>query len=335
MDKNEESHYEKINKFYSEYYDLLDKKNVEVALQKKRDEIIIEVCKVFYLNDKGFSYFDDEIGHEKKIENKKYSCEIVMTALNCIKVFSNKEEKHEEDFAGYTISSVNRKLNYLKAQDSVSEKNSGIKISRDKTLLVRRIKDENNHLIRLGIKNKEKREQVLQKKFNLTREELSDIMPLVLGESISLDATISDSEDGKTLGDFQESNFISAEELFENRETLCKTLQLIQEEWEKYSKKEQDYLLSDALTVDILTNMFGSSFSENEKARKSYTNEIFDTLRSFSFFNQDILLRYFSDSSYRLPTQTEIGQLHGGMTKSGVSKKVSRFYEKIRNDSLY
>lgn len=340
MELNEDSHYAKINTLYSEYASLLNLNNVETKLQTIKNDIVIEICKVFYLNDKGFTYSKNEEKdagkkHQKKIENQTYSYEIYMKALECIKTFSkgkvnendNVNVEGESNFSGYVISSINRRLNYLKAQDTVKEKNSGVKISRDKILLVRRIKNEDMQLKRLGIINKEKREQKLMKLFGLTEEELKEFMPLVLGEATSLDATVSDEDDGKTLGDFQVSGFPSVEQLVENREVLEQTLDLIQSEWEK--SKDSERVLSDALTADILGIMFGSGTLESGIKHEIITYDNLDVFRRYTFLNQEMVNNFFIDTTYKLPTQTEIGMLHGGMTKGGISRKLSRFYGKL------
>ena len=57
-----------------------------------------------------------------------------------------------------------------------------------------------------------------------------------------------------------------------------------------------------------------------------------DVFESFHFINQEMLRKYFQDSTYKLPTQTEIGLAHGGMSKSGVSKKLKRFYADLKLD---
>lgn len=341
MELKEDSHYEKINSLYSEYASLLGQENVETRLQTLKNDIVIEVCKVFYLNDKGLTYLENsesnaELKHQKKIENQKYSYEIYMKALECIKTFSktksleplSNDEEKIDNFSGYVISSVNRRLNFLKAQDTIKDKNSGVKISREKILLVRRLKNEDMQLKRLGITNREKREAKLMKLFKLTEEEFKDLMSLALGEATSLDATVSDDEDSKTLGDFQESGLPSAEQLVENKEVLENTLNIIQNEWEQMD--DTDRVLADALTADILGIMFGSGSVEEGTKHDTITYENLDIIEKYTFFNQDIVHKFFTDPTYKLPTQSEIGMMHGGMTKGGISKKLSRFYEKLK-----
>ena len=341
MDKNEDSHFQKINGLYKEYCDLLSKDNVENALQKKKDEIVVEICKVFYLNDKGLTWNENENEeirkkHEKKIENQKYSCEIFMKALECLKTFSKKKmnlsEKKKtdntDDFSSYVISSVNARLKYLKAQDEVENKNSGVKISRETKLLVRRIKNEDMQLSRLGIKSKEKREAKLKRDFNLSDDEFNQLLPLINGEAVSLDTEISDGDESTTLGDFQKSIFPSTDELFENREQLSLVLDKIQAEWEK--SNDSDGIMSDILTVFVLGTMFGSGAVDAETKRNNVKYDNQDILESYGFMNRKVLHDFFSDSSYKLDTWEEIGKKHGGMTKGGVSKKLSKFCEKLK-----
>ena len=45
-----------------------------------------------------------------------------------------------------------------------------------------------------------------------------------------------------------------------------------------------------------------------------------------------MLTKYFKEPNYKLPTLTEIGLSHGGISKSGVSKKLKRFYAELKID---
>ena len=76
--------------------------------------------------------------------------------------------------------------------------------------------------------------------------------------------------------------------------------------------------------------MFGSSSvgGETERRYVKYDNQ--DILESYEFINKKILHDFFSNSSYKLDTWEEIGKKHGGMTKGGVSRKLSRFCEKLK-----
>lgn len=332
MENTENNHFNKINNFYAKYISLLGKDNVEVALKTLEEKIATEICKVFYLDSKGFAYLDDEERHEKKIQNKEYSYEIFMKSIECLKYYSRKKNDETGNFASFTISSINKMLNSLKAQNTLEEKNSGVKIPREKNLLVRKIKNMDVQLLRDGIKNSRQREVVLQKKFDLTEKELNELMPLVRGEKISLNSVMSDDGERATLGDFQESNFTLPSDLLESKESITEIFTLIQKEWEK--SNDTDRLLSDILTADILGNMFDSRSHDTGDYNANPDSESLDFLSSFSFFNQDMLTKFFTDFTYKLPTQTEIGQIHGGMTKSGISKKVSRFYEKVKNNGI-
>ena len=60
-------------------------------------------------------------------------------------------------------------------------------IPRDKILLLRRIKKENDQLFRLGIKNQEKRFIQIQRNLGLSDKDCKEFIPLALNETVSLE----------------------------------------------------------------------------------------------------------------------------------------------------
>lgn len=339
MRKQTVNHFDNVNSFYSEYYSLLNQKNVETALQTARDNIIKEVCCIFYLDDNYHTILDEAYNHTQKKENKEYSLEIFEITLACLKTFDKKDfsndeaddervAKKEKNFAKYVTSSINRKLKYLKAQTAI-ENNNAMKIPREKINLIRKIKTENEHLSRM-ITNPETRAEQIKMKLNISDDYFNILLPMALHTKVSLDSQISsEKEESKTLIDFIAAEFSTAEELLENKENFTEFLTLIQNEWEK--KHDTEHVLSDALTVDILGKMFGTDSGElDSKIDTIDNNEYYLILKKYSCFNIDIITEYFTNPSYKLPNQTAIGQIHNGLTKAAISKKLSRFYDKIR-----
>ena len=111
---------------------------------------------------------------------------------------------------------------------------------------------------------------------------------------------------------------------------LVAIMKEIQKSWENFEDPDARRLLTDALTSDILGIMFdtGSIDSESDTISSDYENlDVFD---NFSFINHQMLTKYFKEPNYKLPTLTEIGLSHGGISKSGVSKKLKRFYTELK-----
>lgn len=323
MDNKENSHFDEINTLYFEYASLKNKENVENKLQVLKSSIIVETCKMFHLDRAGYHY--------KDINYQEYAEEIFVAVKDSLEYYKIKTvDKIDEGFAKYLITSVRKKVKFAAAQGAVEEKNT-MDIPRDKILLLRRIKKENDQLFRLGIKNQEKRFYQIQLNLGLSEKDCKELIPLALEESISLDKTISKEEDGASLGSLIGTKDFSPQDMIEKRDALVSVMEAIQNSWIEFDPETRS-LLSDALTADILGTMFDSGALDSVPEEISSEYENMDVFESFHFINQEMLRKYFQDSTYKLPTQTEIGLAHGGMSKSGVSKKLKRFYADLKLD---
>ena len=323
MDNKENSHFDEINTLYFEYASLKNKENVENKLQVLKSSIIVETCKMFHLDRAGYHY--------KDINYQEYAEEIFVAVKDSLEYYKIKTvDKNDEGFAKYLITSVRKKVKFAAAQGAVEEKNT-MDIPRDKILLLRRIKKENDQLFRLGIKNQEKRFYQIQLNLGLSEKDCKELIPLALEESISLDKTISKEEDGASLGSLIGTKDFSPQDMIEKRDALVSVMEAIQNSWIEFDPETRS-LLSDALTADILGTMFDSGALDSVSEEISSEYENMDVFESFHFINQEMLRKYFQDSTYKLPTQTEIGLAHGGMSKSGVSKKLKRFYADLKLD---
>lgn len=323
MDNKENSHFDEINALYFEYASLKNKKNVENKLQALKSSIIVETCKMFHLDTVGYHY--------KDINYQEYAEEIFIAVKDSLEYYKIKTiDRIDEGFAKYLITSVKKKVKFAAAQGAIEEKNT-MDIPRDKILLLRRIKKENDQLFRLGIKNQEKRFYQIQLNLGLSEVDCKELIPLALEESISLDKTIFKEEGGASLGSLIGTKDFSPQDMIEKRDTLVSVMEAIQNSWKDFDSETRS-LLSDALTADILGTMFdsGSLDSVSEEISSEYEN--MDVFESFHFINQEMLRKYFQNSTYKLPSQTEIGLTHGGMSKSGVSKKLKRFYASLKLD---
>lgn len=339
MTDSAKNHFDCICKLYSEYQELLDKENVEIQRQTLKEKIIIQVCQIFYLDEQCNSILDEDEGHNVKKENKKYSDEIFLVTLECFKNFEkqfhcdralgNHTSKTGKDFARYVLSSVKRKLNYLKAHEGINEANQ-MKIPREKLDLVRKIKKEDEHLSSL-IKNKERRAEQIKKLLTLDDSEFELLYNCAMNKTQSLDSCYSEESDEISLMDFVKDESLDIEgaivEGIEARKTLTSILSQMQQHWEK----KRDKALSDILTVHILQTMFDktpSTVASTSKNSIAYAN--IDILLKFSFLNREMVNSFFNDTTYSLPNQVEIGAMHGGLTKSAISKKLSRFLESLQ-----
>ena len=343
MRSSANNHFDCICRLYSEYQELLDKENVEIQRQTLKEKIIIQVCQIFYLDEQCNSILDEDEGHNVKKENKKYSDEIFLVTLECFKNFEkqfhcdkalgNQASKTGEDFARYVLSAVNKKLCYLKAQEGINEANQ-MKIPREKLNLIRKIKKEDEHLSTL-IKNKGRRAEQIKKLLRLDDSEFELLYNCAINKTQSLDSCYSGENDEIYLMDFVKDESLDIEgtivEGIEARKALTSILSQMQQLWEK----KRDKSLSDILTVYILQTMFDKTSSTvASTSKKSITYANIDILQKFSFLNREMVNSFFNDTTYSLPNQVEIGAMHGGFTKSAVSKKLSRFLESLQDPNL-
>ena len=325
MENKENSHFDEINALYFEYASLKHKENVENKLQALKTSIIVETCKMFHLDRAEYHY--------KDINYQEYAEEIFVAVKDSLEYYKIKTAHTIDDgFAKYLITSVKKKVKFAAAQGAVEEKNT-MDIPRDKILLLHRIKKENDQLFRLGIKNHEKRFYQIQRNLGLSEKDCKELIPLALEEAISLDKTISKEEDGVCLGNLIGTKDFSPQDMIEKRDVLVSLLDAIQNNWKEFDSETRS-LLSDALTADILGTMFDTGSLDSVSVEISSEYENIDVFENFRFINQEMIRKYFQDPTYKLPTQTEIGLAHGGMSKSGVSKKIKRFYAELNINTI-
>lgn len=244
MDNKENSYFDEINALYFEYASLKHKENVENKLQSLKTSIIIETCKMFHLDRAEYYY--------KDINYQEYAEEIFVAVKDSLEYYKIKTvDKIDEGFAKYLITSVKKKVKFAAAQGAVEEKNT-MDIPRDKILLLRRIKKENDQLFRLGIKNQEKRFSQIQRNLGLSDKDCKELIPLALNETVSLEKSIGNEDDGASIGDFISSKAFSPYEIVEKRDVLVAIMKEIQKSWEDFEDPDARRLLTDALTSDIL-----------------------------------------------------------------------------------
>ena len=343
MPNSANNHFDCICRLYSEYQALLDKENEEIQRQTLKEKIIIQVCQIFYLDEQCNSILDEDEGHNVKKENKKYSDKIFEVTIECFKNFEkqfycdkalgNLASKTGVDFARYVLSAVNKKLRYLKAHEGINEANQ-MKIPREKLDLIRKIKKEDEHLSSL-IKNKARRAEQIKKLLGLDDNEFELLYNRAMNKTLSLDNCCGGEDDEAPFVDSVQDESFDVEEAFVDgmvaRDALISILSKIQQHWEK----KRDKSLSDILTVYILQTMFdetSSTVASTSNNSVVYAN--IDILQKFSFLNREMVHKFFYDTTYSLPNQMEIGAMHGGLTKSAVSKKLSRFLEVLQDENL-
>lgn len=327
MENKKTVYHDRVNILFSEYYNSREESNMET----KKQTLLMKIYEAM------FCYLDccgKPFNYSGNAKYTDYSLELLEVTKSSLKSFCEKKFEIDPEtkslknanFAAYLKNFMDLRFNSLEAKNSLEDK-TGISIPREKNLLIRKLKKEYEHLSRT-IKNNVLLNEQIKIRFNLSDEDLKTYLPLIEGEKVSIDKPIGDDGEGSTFGDLlQSKTFQTPEEAYENSEALKLFLDKIQNAW--ILSKDTDGVLSDALTADVLGRLFG-------KITEGITeNSIYPMFQEYSCFNSVMLKNFFEDPAFKLPTQEEIGQQHPNkegkpMSKSGVSVKLTRFYEKLK-----
>jgi len=113
----------------------------------------------------------------------------------------------------------------------------------------------------------------------------------------------------------------------ENKENFVSKFIELNKHW-SLQKESAKPLLSELITRDYLDNLSKHESNISDTDREEFEK----VLCSFDFICEEIVHSFFMDINYKIPTQQDIA-LKYGLTKAGASKKLSRFYESIREKS--
>lgn len=159
-----------------------------------------------------------------------------------------------------------------------------------------------------------------------------------------------DITDQKQADEFKNGNFPSPENIYLWNEKINSILSIVKAELkEHYGDSSEDSLLfKKILTVDLLRKHFPQKKADKKdgkdkkaEARKkieeesSYYFNLEKLFRDAGFFDPKILESLFSDENYCLPEMQSLAEglkkrpTKSGLLKSGLSKKLTRFYEKV------
>ncbi len=243
---------------------------------------------------------------------------MVKTAIYCIQKYS--EYDNYEGFSAYATKSIKNKLSTCEIDSSFQESTGGMHVS------------DNFKKVQSSLKRLYKSFSSLRKS-NTSEEELNNCFVEYASKYLNIEAYVvidflnlkkttriekeNSEDDSYDITDiFGGSNTYSPEKICEQNETNNEILSKINDEWNK-QKKDSKLLMSELLTLFII-----------EALEKKYLNIEFTSLEPYSFINRKMLKIYFFNHDEEVPTQQQIGGKYG-LTKSAVSKKLSRFFEKI------
>lgn len=260
------------------------------------------------------------------VKIEEFPDEMVKVANYCLKVFLEKDSHH--GFARYIVTAIKNRISTCMQNNSFDENTKGMHVS-DKYRIVQ------NKLRRLyksfiSLRKSEDSENELNKKFidyasnylEIDRHIVIDF--LEPQKTTQLDNYSENDEESFDISDLLGgSEIYSPSEEIENQEKNEAIFFKINKKW-KSQKEDSKPVMSELLTLVILDAI------DKGYILTSNTSEdnICERLKQYDFVSKELISKFFLECKIILPSQQEIGEKYG-LSKSGVSKKISRFFEKI------
>lgn len=298
--------FSEIDNLFLKYKDASKQDNTEKYLEKLKNDIVTALW--------------NNLRTKKKIaETLMENADVmVKTTAYCIKKYSEYDDYN--GFSAYTTKAIKNKLTTSSIDSDFQDSTGGMHVSDN-------YKENRSKLKRLY------KSFVALRKSNSSETELNNSFIEYASKYLEIDKYIvidflypkkasrmekSSSEDSSyNITDiFGGSNIYSPVQIYEQIETNSGILSKINDEWNKL-KEDSKQLMSELLTLFVI-----------EALRKKFISLEYTSLEPYSFINRKMLKIYYFNHDEEIPSQQAIGEKYG-LTKSGVSKKISRFFEKI------
>ena len=295
--------FSEIDDLFFKYKEAAKQENTEKYLDRLKNDIISALWK----NLKTKKWITGVL-----IENAD---EMIKTTTYCIKKYVEYEDY--QGFSAYTTKSIKNKLISNSIETAFQDSTGGMHISDNYKKTQSKLKE----IYKSFVGENSLSEQELNNNFVEYASKYLNIDKNIVVDFLNPQCTISkekrNSKDILDITDFFcSSNAYSPQQLYEQDETNNELLSKINEQWHK-QKEDSKQLMSELLTLIVI-----------EALNKKYINLEYTTFENFKFINRKMLKIYFFNHDEEIPSHQEIGEKYG-LTKSGVSKKISRFFEKI------
>ena len=300
--------FEEIDKTYAKYLTAVSGNNNESQIDTLTSQIIEEIWCNLHSNHKFKKLLDD------------FPDEMIDVCKYWIKKYSTNNDYH--GFSACTFRYIEMRLNTCAAEKAFDDSTAGMHVTDEYKRTQNKLKQlyKSFALFRKSVLSEEE----LNNKFvdyalehmNIDRSIVIDFLNPKKATRIEKNNSEDDSYDITDI--FGGSNTYSPEKIFEQNESNNEILSKINDEWNK-QKEDSKLLMSELLTLSII-----------EAIEKNYLNIESTSLEPYSFINRKMMKVYFFNHDEEIPTKQQIGEKYK-LTKSGVSKKLSRFFEKIKN----
>ena len=287
------------------YKEALSQNNNDSLIEQTKSKIVIQ----FYQIIQKSKSMSEEL--------KEYSDIIVQKVVTCLKTYS---DKNPDEFCKLTYSSIRKALKG-KADTESFESKTGMHIPDPENRKRKRIEKAYKQFITFQSTDKESFIEYAISYLGFERQDLEEY--LFPKHTVSLFAQSKiDSADEYCVAD----NYIDSTRLVDNGEVIASTellqaqLKAIDILWINQKKNAQP-LLSELLTRELLSDIKNNTASDN----------MIEIFKQSKFICKEMVEAFFADKNYKLPSQQQIGQKYG-ITKSAASVKMTRFFEKLKEN---
>lgn len=298
--------FSEIDELFLKYKEASKQENTEKYLDKLKNDIIVAL----WNNLKTKKRIAEAL-----IENADV---MVKSTAYCIKKYSEFEDYH--GFSAYTTKSIKNKLITSSIDSDFQNSTGGMHVSDNYKETQSKLKRLYKTFITLRKNNSSDYE--LNNSFVEYASKYLGIEKYIVTDFLypkkATGTEINGSEDCQyDITDiFGGTNDYSPVNLYEQNEKNNEILSKINKEWKK-QKDDSKALMSELLTLIVIEAL----------NRKIICIE-YTSLEPYEFINRKMLKIFYFNHDEEIPSQQEIGEKYG-LTKSGVSKKISRFFEKI------
>ena len=325
--------FEEINSLYDYYVVLSSKENVESMILSVREKILIAVYKIYVptVESEGESYADEIIGAVDR----------------CLSSFENPPSK-DVTFSRYVCTSIRRRISALREKDALESKNAGMNVSSDAYKKIKKIKDLDGYYAKFGCTDEKIRNGKIAASLEMSVEDVERYKEILNGKTIAQNQKDEDGREYDAVENFLKDDFFPApEKNYELKEKCLSLFSAIKSEVKKRNEEKPDEtaFFKTLLTVDLLRKHFPQKrpdrndgkdgrFLEERNVADENPDFIFNREKLFreaEFLDSEIVARVFSNENYTLPEMHLLAE-KADLSKSGLSKMLSRFYEKIIRD---
>ena len=303
MDKNHlDKDFARIAELFQIYQNSLSSNNNASLLEQTKSKIVVQFWKTIQK-----AAITSEMKEQSDI--------IVKKIVKCLETYSNKEAT---EFCKLTYTSIIKSLK-TKADTEAFETKSGMHISTDDDKLRKRIGKAYRQYKQFNSGDKKEFLEYAVSFCGFNKEAVEEYLFPKQYTSLFLKSSDGSGEEycvaDKYTNTDKDNDF---SETLNSKNEISEQLEKINALWLK-QKENARPVFSELLTRELLANF----------SRNNVPETIIDVLLKQDFICKEMAKPFFEDATYKLPSQQDVGRKYG-LEKTGASKKLSRFFEKLK-----